>query len=67
MQCSIGRGQHQNSELAILNFNEARDDGLALASGGPDANHLHFAPYRRQQLITIFNRPNAPYDAQPLH
>jgi len=28
----------------ILDFNEARDDGLAVASAGPYANYLHFAP-----------------------
>jgi len=27
-------------------FNEARDDGVAVASAGLDANHLHLAPYR---------------------
>jgi len=30
----------------ILDFNEARDDGVAVASAGPYANHLHFAPDR---------------------
>jgi len=27
----------------ILEFNEARDDGMAVASAGPYANHLHLA------------------------
>jgi len=27
----------------ILNFNEARDDGVAVVSAGPHANHLHLA------------------------
>jgi len=27
-----------------LDFNEARDDGLAVAPTGPYANHLHLAP-----------------------
>jgi len=27
----------------ILDFNEARDDGVAVASTGPYANHLHLA------------------------
>jgi len=30
----------------ILDFNEARDDGVALASAGPYANHLHLTPDR---------------------
>ena len=30
----------------ILDFNEARDDGVAAASAGPYANHLHLAPDR---------------------
>jgi len=28
----------------ILDFTEARDDGVAVASAGPYANHLHLAP-----------------------
>ena len=28
----------------ILDFNEARDDGVAVASAGLYANHLHFTP-----------------------
>jgi len=27
----------------LMDFNEARDDGLAVASAGPYANHLHLA------------------------
>jgi len=30
----------------ILNFNEARDDGMAVALAEPDADHLHLAAYR---------------------
>jgi len=30
----------------ILDFDEARDNGVAMASAGPYANHLHFAPVR---------------------
>jgi len=30
----------------ILDFNEARDVGLAVASAGPYANHLHLAADR---------------------
>jgi len=29
-----------------LDFDEARDNGVAVASAGPYANHLHFAPDR---------------------
>jgi len=29
-----------------LNFNEARDDGVAVASAGPYAHHLQFTPDR---------------------
>jgi len=29
-----------------LDFNEARDDGVAAASAGPYANHLHLTPDR---------------------
>jgi len=34
--------QHQKGQT-ILNFNEASDDGVAVASAGPYANHLHLA------------------------
>jgi len=30
----------------ILNFNEAGDDEVTVASAGPYANHLHLAPDR---------------------
>jgi len=30
----------------IQDFNEARDDGVTMASAGPLANHLHLAPER---------------------
>jgi len=29
----------------IPHFNEARDDGVAVAWTGPFANHLHLAPH----------------------
>jgi len=35
--------QYQKSRT-ILDFIEARDNGVAVASAGPYANHLHFAP-----------------------
>jgi len=40
----------------ILDFTGVRDDGVAVASAGPYANHLHLAPDRqpRQYLITQF-------------
>ena len=31
----------------ILDFNEARDDGVRVASVGPYANHFHLAPDRQ--------------------
>jgi len=38
-----------------LDFNEARDDGLAVASAVPHANHLHLTPDRQQrELVTQF-------------
>jgi len=33
--------QQHPFKLTILAFNEARDDGVAVASAGPYANHLH--------------------------
>jgi len=50
-----------------MDFNEARDDGVAVASAGPYANHLHLAADRqpRQHLINLFYRPDALPDAQP--
>jgi len=39
---------HQKSRAkTILNFNEARDDGVAVASARPHANHLHLTPDRQ--------------------
>jgi len=35
--------RHQKGRT-ILDFNEARDDGVALESAGPYANHLHLTP-----------------------
>jgi len=34
----------QPTGITILDFNEARDDKVAVASAGPYANHLHLAP-----------------------
>jgi len=33
-------------EARLLHKAGARDDGVAVASGGPYANHLHLAPIR---------------------
>jgi len=47
--------RHQKGKT-IQDFSQARDDGVAVASAGPYANHLHFAPDRQphQHLITQF-------------
>jgi len=54
-----------------VNFNDARNAGshLAMASGGPYANHLHFTPRSRQKTMPaphylIFNRLDALLDAK---
>jgi len=53
----------------ILDFNEARNAGMALALARPYVNHLHLAPDRQpcqQYLITqYFYRLDALPDAQP--
>ena len=38
----------------ILGFNEIRNDGVAVASGGPHVNQLYLAPDRQlcQHLMT---------------
>jgi len=36
---------HQKGRI-ILDFDEAKDDEVAMASAGLYANHLHFAPDR---------------------
>jgi len=38
-----GVSQQQKGQTNI-DFNEARDDGVAVASAGPYANHLHLTP-----------------------
>jgi len=50
-----------------LDFNEARNDGMAVASAGPYAS---FAPYSRQITMpaphhSIFYKPDALPNAQP--
>jgi len=39
-------GKPAPERYIILDFTGARDDGVAVASAGPYANHLHFAPDR---------------------
>jgi len=49
-----------------LDFTEARDDGVAVASAGPYANHLHLAPDKHSSTSPFnFYRPDALTDAQP--
>jgi len=45
-----------SERLIILDFNETREDVVAVASAGPHANHLNFArdTQPRQHLITKF-------------
>jgi len=51
--------QHQKGKT-ILDFTEAINDAVAVASAGPYANHLHLAPERwpRQHLITQAGCPS---------
>jgi len=42
---SFPRQQHRKGKT-ILDFTEARDDEVAVASAGPYANHLHLTPDR---------------------
>jgi len=37
---------HRIRKVTILDFNEARDDGMVMASAGQCANHLHLTPDR---------------------
>jgi len=39
-------GKPAPERLTVLDFAGARDDGMAVASTGPCADHLHFAPNR---------------------
>jgi len=58
---------HQNNGTNV-DFNEAKDDGVALTSAGPYTHHLHFAADRQpcQHPITQFcYRSDAFPDAQP--
>jgi len=55
--------QHQKGKT-ILDFNEARDGGMAVASAGPYANHLHLVPDTSTTSLSLY-RPDALSDAQP--
>jgi len=51
-----------------VDFTGAGEDGMAVASAGPYANHLHLVPDRqqRQHLTTqVFYRPDALPAAKP--
>jgi len=39
-------GKPAPERLTKVDFNEARDDGVAVASAGPYADHLHLAADR---------------------
>jgi len=39
-------GKPARERKTVLDFTAARDDGVAVASSGPYANHLHLAPDR---------------------
>jgi len=53
--------QHQKG-WTNLDFNEARDDGVAVASTGPYANHL---PFAASTSSLNFYRPDAIPDSRP--
>jgi len=54
--CRTTRVSRYQKVGTILDFNEAVDDGVAVASAGPYANHLHPTPDRQphQHIITQF-------------
>jgi len=37
----------------ILNYNEVRDDWVAMSSAGLYANHLHFTPDNHASIISV--------------
>jgi len=60
--------QHQKGKSTILDFNEASDDGVAVASGGPCANHLQSSLQANNHASTSarnFYRPDAVPAIQP--
>jgi len=58
---------HYQKEKTILDFNEARDVGMVVASAGPHADHLHFAPdnHTGSTSFNFFYGSDALSDAQP--
>jgi len=42
---SLGKPAPEGYET-FQDFNEVRDDGVAVASTGSYANHLHFSPFK---------------------
>jgi len=51
--------RHQKGRT-ILDFTEARDGGVAVASAGPYANHLHLTPHNHASTSPVrFYRPDA--------
>ena len=55
------------SLLHRATINEAKDDGVAVSSAGPYANHVHLAPDTIMPAPhhSFFCRPDALPDAQP--
>jgi len=52
----------------MLDFNEARNDGLAVASAGPYANNLHLTSDRQpcqHLIIQFFYRPHTLSGTKP--
>jgi len=57
--------QHQKGRT-ILDFNEARDDGVAVESVGLYTGHVHLTANRQpRQHIINFYRPDGLPDTQP--
>jgi len=52
----------QQKIRSILEFNEARYDGVAVASTGPYANHLHHTPDNHAST-SAFLPPNQQYQS----
>jgi len=55
------------NQSGFFYFNAARDDGMAVASAGLYANHLHLTRYVSTPLphCSVFCRSDALPDAQP--
>jgi len=63
---TTSESQHQK-DYTNLDFNEARDDNVAMASAGPYANYLHSLQTGNHASTSSLNfyRPDALLDAQP--